>query len=264
MLTDTKDDSAQGAELGPLPTSLAAAGPVTRSGLLLIADVDVDKNLLSALRQRDFEVKQVRDGARALLEIGRLIPDVVLLDARLPVLDGVTIVRTVRAAPDSLDIPILLAVGAEDRSKAAAGLDAGASACVSKPYRIHEVLTLIGSIDHRRRPPGVDEDQPEVLRSGSVTLDVERHRVWVDRTAVPMPPREFQLLKFLMERAGKVVLRETLLAALWGSHETDPNTLAVHVRRLRRRISAAAGGKAPIENVRGVGYRFGSDELTVT
>jgi DNA-binding response OmpR family regulator len=102
---------------------------------------------------------------------------------------------------------------------------------------------------------------PEVLRSGPVVLDVDAHEVTVDGHAVHMPPREFRLLRLLLGHAGRVVTRETLLTEVWGSPDTDPNTLAVHVRRLRRRLGDPAvlvGETRPplIESIRGIGYRF--------
>ncbi|MEX5634597.1 winged helix-turn-helix transcriptional regulator [Parafrankia sp. FMc2] len=368
------------------------AGPgQERRPSLLIADSEADDELLPALRDQGVEVSVVADGALALVEIGRLAPSAVLLTASLPVVDGVTVIRTVRAATGRTTTPILFAVGPGDREQAAAALEAGASACVGKPYRVHEVLAMVGAVgglavsappgpdDLAARPPaalvagaaasdagavarvltagppgsvglpgtpvnaaglvGADGtpgastwpgvpgvagvvgaqgmgpqngpagmglvpaagggpvpgvqglptaaalvgERSEILRSGPVVLDVDAHEVTVDGRAVHMPPREFRLLRLLLGHAGRVVTRETLLTEVWGSPDTDPNTLAVHVRRLRRRLGDQAAlqataepgvGSAPllgrpgatrgsvevrpplIESIRGIGYRF--------
>ncbi|TCJ34472.1 response regulator transcription factor [Parafrankia sp. BMG5.11] len=307
---------------------------------LLIADDEANDELLPALRGRGVEVSVVTDGAQALVEIGRLDPSAVLISARLPVVDGVTVIRTVRSVAGRDTTPILFAVGPGDREQAAAALEAGASACVGKPYRLHEVLAMVGAVgglaavtagldgsgglsgSGTRMTPAAgragSSGGPEgaggfgglltaggtgrpgsagvlavpaassVLRSGPVVLDVDAHEVTVDGRAVHMPPREFRLLHLLLGHAGRVVTRETLLTEVWGSADTDPNTLAVHVRRLRRRlgdsISGAADGAAAqrhdsadapgvsrpvvtsrglidvhpplIESIRGIGYRF--------
>ncbi|WP_238439247.1 winged helix-turn-helix domain-containing protein, partial [Frankia nepalensis] len=97
---------------------------------------------------------------------------------------------------------------------------------------------------------------PEVLRVGAVTLDVGAHQVSVDGVPVAVPPREFRLLRVLLERAGRVVPRESLLELVWGASTMDSNTLAVHVRRLRRRLGDTAETPWSIESVRGVGYRY--------
>nr|WP_242423968.1 response regulator transcription factor [Frankia sp. EI5c] len=273
-----------------------------RGPSLLIADSEADDELLPVLREQGVEVTVVADGALALLEIGRLAPSAVLLAAGLPVVDGVTVIRTVRSAAGRTATPILFAVGPGDRTQAAAALDAGASACVGKPYRVHELLAMVGAAAGSARPPflpgvpGAPGPGPAgphevsggsdvvgtvprgLLRSGPVVLDVDAHEVTVDGRAVHMPPREFRLLRLLLGHAGRVVTRETLLAEVWGSPDTDPNTLAVHVRRLRRRLGDPApfqrvggsgvpaghpaagalvdGGPPLIESIRGIGYRF--------
>ncbi len=243
---------------GPVAV-LAAAGarPPVGGPALLIADADVEDGMLEAIIGGGVEISVVSDGAMALLEIGRQRPAAVLIGARLPVVDGVTVVRTVRSVPGHDDMPILLAVGPDDRSAAAAGLDAGASACVGKPYRVAEVLAMVGGLGTGRLGSGVAGlSGVEILRGGPVLLDRAAHEVRLDGALVPVPPREFRLLALLLEQAGRVVPRETLLREVWGSAHTETNTLAVHVRRLRRRLGEAAGGPTVIESIRGVGYRF--------
>ncbi|MBX6390782.1 MAG: response regulator transcription factor, partial [Frankia sp.] len=102
----------------------------------------------------------------------------------------------------------------------------------------------------------VADDGAEVLRVGAVSLDVGAHQVRVDGVPVAVPPREFQLLRVLLSRAGRVVPRELLLELVWGSSRPGSNTLAVHVRRLRRRLGDTADPPWSIESVRGVGYRY--------
>ncbi|MCM3886343.1 response regulator transcription factor [Frankia sp. R82] len=237
----------------------AGPGPERRppAPALLIADSEVEQEMLDAIVGGGVEVSVVADGALALLEIGLRQPDALIISARLPVVDGVTVVRTVRSVAGHDDIPILLAVGPDDRPAAAAGLDAGASACVGKPYRVTEVLAMVGGLRPDRS--GAQPPHPggtEVLRGGPVLLDRAAHEVRLDGTLVSVPPREFRLLALLLEQAGRVVPRETLLREVWGSTHTETNTLAVHVRRLRRRLGEAAGEPTVIESIRGVGYRF--------
>ncbi|KPM53094.1 two-component system response regulator [Frankia sp. CcI49] len=279
-----------------------------RRPLLLIADNEADDELLPALRDQGIEVAVVADGALALVEIGRLAPSAVLLTANLPVVDGVTVVRTVRSAQARTTTPILFAVGPDEREQAAAALEAGATVCLGKPFRIHEVLAMVGAVGG---PAGLGAattmaagtgggagtgagaavpaqtgpvtgpvpsavERSEVLRSGPVVLDVDAHEVTVDGRTVHMPPREFRLLRLLLGHAGRVVTREMLLTEVWGSPDTDPNTLAVHVRRLRRRLGDQSAPEPPagpsagrstgrvlgetrpplIESIRGIGYRF--------
>jgi DNA-binding response OmpR family regulator len=221
--------------------------------------------LLTALDRRGIAVTVVADGAHALIEIGRLTPATLLVSANLPVVDGVTVVRAVRNLPDRADLRILLAVGVDDHRQAAAGLAAGASACVGKPYRVNEVLALVGADTTRgvaartgvglgmRPSVGVGD---AVLRAGDVSLDLGAYEVRVAGVPVRLPPQEFRLLQALLERAGLVVTRETLLEQVWGIRDSETNTLAVHIRRLRRRLGEASDEPQLIESIRGVGYRF--------
>ncbi|OHV33022.1 two-component system response regulator [Pseudofrankia sp. EUN1h] len=265
-----------------------------RSAVVLIADVDVDDELVAAFGARGAEARVVGDGALALLEAGRLGPSTVLVSATLPVLDGIGVVRALRAMRGRGEMTILLGLGPEDRSQAAAGLEAGASACVAKPYLASEVLALaglpvaepvavagspvaavggpgaavgpggpavaagpvVGWVAGRPGPTVIGEHDPEVLRVGPVMLDIGAHQVRVDGVPVAVPPREFRLLRVLLERAGRVVPRESLLELVWGTSQMDSNTLAVHVRRLRRRLGDTADTPWSIESVRGVGYRY--------
>ena len=228
---------------------------------LLVADDVADQELLTALGGRGVAVTLVGDGARALIEIGRLAPSALLVSARLPVVDGVTVVRAVRDLPDHGDVRILLAVGVDDHRHAAAGLAAGASACVGKPYRVNEVLALVGANlpGHRMSGGGVGVGAgvgEAVLRVGDVSLDLGAYEVRVAGVPVRLPPQEFRLLQVLLERAGLVVTREMLLEQVWGTRDTETNTLAVHIRRLRRRLGGASDETDLIESVRGVGYRY--------
>ncbi|MDT3441726.1 response regulator transcription factor [Pseudofrankia sp. BMG5.37] len=260
-----------------------AASPGQAAGLVLIADADPDDELVAAFDARGFKVRVVSDGALALLEAGRLGPDTVLVSATLPVLDGIGVVRALRAMRGRGEMTILLGLGPDDRAQAAAGLEAGASACVAKPYLVSEVLALAGPpadaitpaagtvladgmhaaglgvaswVGGRAGAGHAGEVDPEVFRVGTVTLDIGAHQVRVDGVPVAVPPREFRLLRVLLERAGRVVPRESLLELVWGTSQMDSNTLAVHVRRLRRRLGDTAETPWSIESVRGVGYRY--------
>ncbi|ADP78455.1 two component transcriptional regulator, winged helix family [Pseudofrankia inefficax] len=251
----------------------AAAAPTAAAAVVLVADAEVDDTLVAAFAARGAEVRVVGDGALALLEAGRLAPSVVLVGANLPVVDGIGVVRALRAMRGRGEVTILLGLGPDDLAQAADGLEAGASACVAKPYLVAEVLALAGlPADGLATTPGASalggprlaarpggsgtEADPEVLRVGAVSLDIGAHQVRVDGVPVAVPPREFRLLRVLLERAGRVVPRESLLELVWGTSQMDSNTLAVHVRRLRRRLGDTAETPWSIESVRGVGYRY--------
>ena len=217
----------------------------------LVADGDEvsASRLATALGEHRVRVTVCTDGADALLRLGEVDPDVLLVGASLPVLGGVAIVEAVRRRRET---PVIVGVGAEDSAAAAAALAAGASACVRKPYRLQEILPLL-----QATRPDLAVVPASLLRCGSVELDDASHEVRVAGRPVTLPLREFELLRYLMRHQDRVMSPRELLDQVWGSdHSGDPSTLTVHVNRLRRRFGTAGVTGDVIQTVRGVGYRM--------
>ena len=216
---------------------------------LLVADPDVRliRELAAAMQAEGVAVTGVADGAQALLQTGALRPDVVLVSATLTVINAVDFVRAVRLVQG---VPVLLGVGEGDADQAVQALAAGATACVARPYRVHELLPLVqgaSSGDPRR--------ERTVLTVGHVELDVTAYQVRVDGVLVHLPLREFELLHFLMRNADRTVTREQIMRHVWHSEDNmSTNTIAVHVKRLRARLRDHEDKL--IQTVRGVGYRL--------
>ncbi|MBL7491595.1 response regulator transcription factor [Frankia sp. AgB1.9] len=232
----------------------AAADGEEASAKLLIADTDVSEETVRALRRAGVEVTIVHDGASALLETGFRRPDALLVAATLPVLDGIAVVRAVRARLDRSVCPILLALGADESDRAGAGLDAGANGCLARPYGVPELLGVVREVRNPVRlatPPGV-------LCVRHITMDVANYDVLVREKPVHFPLLEFRVLRILMENAGNVVTLETICELGWGSPNTASNTVSVHMRRIRKRLGDT-GSPRLIESVRGVGYRLRLD-----
>lgn len=215
----------------------------------LVADGDEVSatRLATALLEHRVRVTVCTDGADALLQLGEVDPDVVLVGASLPVIGGVAIVEAVRRRRQT---PVIVGVGAEDSADAA--LAAGASACVRKPYRLQEILPLL-----QASRPDLAVVPASLLRCGSVELDDASHEVRVAGRPVALPLREFELLRYLMRHQDRVMSPRELLDQVWGSdHSGDPSTLTVHINRLRRRFGTAGANGDVIQTVRGVGYRM--------
>lgn len=227
------------------PRVPAGAHPVV---LLADADEDVRRGLTTQLARYQISVVHCADGAAALLEAGLRRPDVLLVSADLPVIDGATVLRLVRRR---LSIPVVLGVGPEDSRRVGPALAEGASACVARPYRPQEVARLLSLSDQRGRGRG----QPLVC--GALSLDPGTYEVRVNGVATArLPLREFQLLQLLMLNAEQVVARERIRAELWGDGARRSNTITVHIRRLRERLGDDPHHPVIIQTVRGVGYRL--------
>jgi two-component system OmpR family response regulator/two-component system response regulator QseB len=199
--------------------------------------------LKAGLAQAGFATDWVRDGVAADLALKVDSHAAVVLDLGLPRLEGLEVLRRMRAAGDRTPVLVLTARDAvEDRIK---GLDSGADDYVLKPFDLHELAARLRALI--RRSAG---EAAALLRVGELELDPAARRVQLKGRSVELPAREFALLHALMLAAGRVLTREQLAERLyaWGE-EVESNAIDVHVHHLRRRL-----GPALIRTVRGVGY----------
>jgi two-component system response regulator RegX3 len=217
--------------------------------------------LTVGLEREGLAVTAVRDGNAALVETERLHPDVILLDVMLPGLSGIDVCREVRAR--GFDTPIIIVSSRSEEVDVVVGIEVGADDYVAKPYRMRELVARIGALLRRRRNGELPTRELPLaplggfLQVGDVTMDPERHEVSVRGAAVELPLREFQVLRELLEHAGRVVSREELLERVWGlDYDGDSRIVATLIGRLRARIEADADMPTHITTIRGVGYRF--------
>jgi len=222
---------------------------------ILIAEDDTEtaEFVQRGLEQLGHNPAVVATGLDALHLLSTEQFDVAVIDRMLPELDGLSVVRRVRAAGIELPVLLLTALGRiEDRVN---GLEAGADDYLVKPFAFSEFAARVNALA-RRRPL-----QPELTRleQAGIHMDLLRRLVTRDGLPVQLQPREFRLLEELMREGGKVVTRTMLLERVWNYHfDPQTNIVETHISRLRSKLNE--GGKSdPIETVRGVGYRFAAD-----
>ncbi|MFJ2031410.1 response regulator transcription factor [Streptosporangium sp. NPDC087985] len=204
------------------------------------------QDLADALGRDGVAVRGVTDGAQALLQAGALRPDVVLISASLPVIGAVEFIRAVRL---TRVVPVLLGVGEDHAEQAVQALTAGATACVARPYRVPELLSLVQAAFSG------EAGTHRTLVVGEIELDMDAYQVKVGGHIVHLPLREFELLHYLMRNAHRTVTREQIMRHVWNSTDTtSTNTIAVHVKRLRTRLGD--NNDQLIQTVRGIGYRL--------
>jgi two-component system phosphate regulon response regulator PhoB len=219
--------------------------------------VDDEPDLLElvrmSLRQAGFEVDTAETGRQALERMQRSAPDLVILDLMLPDLSGTEVCRRVRQDPALAELPVIMLTAKADEVDRVVGLELGADDYVTKPFSPRELTLRAQAVLRRRQTPG-GGSKAAVLERESLRLDPERHRCFVDGDEVELTAKEFSLLHGLMQRPGRVMTREQLLDAVWGTDiAVTVRTIDTHLKRLREKLGSASH---LIETVRGVGYRF--------
>ncbi len=176
-------------------------------------------------------------------------PELILLDIMLPGEDGITVLKRLRTASATANIPVIMATAKGSEFDKVIGLDTGADDYLVKPFGMMEMVARIKAV-MRRTAPKTDQ----VLTCGDIVLDEVRHIVTVDGKQVVLTLKEYELLKLLMENAGQVFTRDILLSRIWGQdYLGETRTVDVHIGTLRTKL--AKGGEK-IETVRGVGYKM--------
>lgn len=218
--------------------------------ILVIED---DKTLLQhikqGLTQAGYSVDVCADGKEGLFMAASETYDLLIVDRMLPHIDGLTIIRTLRASHTDTAVLILSALDEVDQR--VEGLSAGGDDYLTKPFAFKELLARVKALLRRAQQPL--ESVPE-LRAQNVRLDLIKQRVWVGDKAVSMQPREFRLLEYLMRHQGEVVSRTMLLENVWEYHfDPQTNIIDVHISRLRQKLDIDRE-KSLITTMRGVGY----------
>jgi DNA-binding response OmpR family regulator len=212
-----------------------------------------------ALRRAGFEPTTVGTAADALARAAELEPDLVLLDLTLPDGDGREVCRELRRHGD---VPIVMLTARGTETDRVVGLELGADDYVVKPFSGAEVIARIRAVLRRAAGGNGDRDgAPEELRVGPLTVDVAARRVNLAGAELQLARKELDLLVRLMRDAGKVVSREDLMADVWDVNWFgSTKTLDVHVGWLRKKLDDDPTRPHFIHTVRGVGFRFASDE----
>jgi two-component system, OmpR family, phosphate regulon response regulator PhoB len=227
---------------------------VVKPQKILVVDDESDVSALVAysLKAKGFEVTVVNDPSASIGTARTLLPDLVILDVMMPDLNGIQICRMLRADNKLKKIPIIFLTAKAEENDRIQGLEMGADDYICKPFSTKELVLRVQTI-LRRLSDGTSEE-PKRLQVGDIVVDTERHEVHIHGKPVDLTATEFNLLKLLMERRGRVQTREHLLLNVWNYEtEIETRTVDTHVRRLREKLGTESEW---IETIRGVGYRM--------
>ena len=220
--------------------------------LVIEDDKDVASFIRNGLTQAGCNVDHAANGKDGLFLATTEKYDALVVDRMLPGVDGLTVIRTLRASANSTPVLILSALGeVDDRVK---GLKAGGDDYLVKPFAFSELLARLEAL--ARRAKSGSDNAPTTLRAGDLEMDLLRREVRRADKPIDLQPREFQLLEFLLRHAGQVVTRTMLLEGVWDYHfDPQTNVIDVHISRLRAKIDK--GFDRPLlHTVRGAGYRL--------
>ena len=221
--------------------------------LLIEDDEQIASFMRRGLREEFYTVDLAGDGA-AGLEYARAAPyDAIILDVRLPVLDGFSVCAELRARGDQT--PVLMVTARDAVDDRVAGLNAGADDYLIKPFAFKELLARVRALT--RRPPVL---QDATLRLDNLELDTRTHQAQRSGQPIALSAREYQLLEFMMRHPGQVLTRSQISDQVWGlDGDVRSNVVDVYIRFLRRKVDESFEPKL-IHAVRGVGYKFGSPQ----
>jgi len=219
---------------------------------VLVVDDDraIRDSLGRALELEGYAVELGGDGVEALARLRRAEFDALVLDVMMPGIDGLGVVRVLRADGDRT--PVLMLTARVETSDRVAGLDAGADDYLPKPFELDELLARLRALLRRAAP---EPEQPDsALRVGELRVDAGARQAWWADAEIALSKTEFDLLELLVRNAGIVLDHTTVYERIWGyDFGAESKNLAVYIGYLRRK-PAAAGAPAVIHTVRGVGY----------
>jgi two-component system OmpR family response regulator len=228
----------------------AVPGRTFEARLLVVEDDPNISELLSAsLRYAGFEVATAPDGHSALRQAREMKPDLVVLDVMIPGIDGFEVVR--RMATDGITCPVLFLTARDAVEDKITGLTVGGDDYVTKPFSLDEVIARIRAV--LRRSGGAVRASPERMRFADIELDDETHEVWKAGDLVALSPTEFNLLRYLMDNAGRVLSKTQILDQVWQyDFGGEVNVVESYVSYLRRKIDTTE--PRLLHTLRGVGY----------
>jgi DNA-binding response OmpR family regulator len=223
--------------------------------ILVVDDEPTQREMLAeALEAEGFTIVTAADGRAALLKFREAKPDLVLLDLMLPEMSGIEVCRIIRAESG---VPILMLTAKNSELDKVVGLELGADDYVTKPFSLRELIARVRAQFRRTEQQVVTSGQPSLIDVGAVSVDLAGHRLLRDGVTVPLKPKAFELLAFLVRNPGQVFTRDQLLEHVWGyDYAGETRTVDVHVHWLRARIEDDPANPEFLHTVRGTGYVF--------
>ena len=212
---------------------------------------DIRETLKYNFSNEGFKVFTAPDGEKALSNIKKVLPDVLILDLMLPGVSGLDVCKSIRTDDDIRDMSIIMLTAKGEEIDRVIGFELGADDYVTKPFSVRELILRVKVLLKKQRESLVEN---KLVTFGPIRIDLDAHELKINDKEVVLTALEFKLLQHLVKRKGRVQTREQLLGDVWGySAEVTTRTVDTHIKRLREKLGNTS---EYIQTIRGVGYRF--------
>ncbi len=213
-------------------------------------DSSIRELVIYSLKNSDIEAIGFASGSDGLRALKNRKPDLLLLDVMIPDLDGLSIIKEIRADSKLKKLPVIMLTAKSSEYDKVMGLDLGADDYITKPFGMMELISRIKALIRR----STIDDELDVIYHKNLILDTKAHTVSVDNKPVDLTLKEYELLHLLLINIGIVLKRDVILQNIWGyDFDGETRTVDVHIRTLRSKLNLE---EDLIETVRGVGYRI--------
>lgn len=211
-------------------------------------DINIREIETFSLKNSGYQIADFGCAADFYTQMKEKLPNLILLDVMLPDEDGLTIVKKIRSNPESRKIPVIMVTAKTTELDKVKGLDMGADDYLTKPFGVMELISRVKAL--LRRCEGMEDEK--FYSVGGLLLDIEKHSVSVNGKSVELTYKEYELLRMLIQNAGIVTPRESIMERVWGTDfEGESRTLDMHIKTLRQKLGEAG---SLIKTIRNVGY----------
>ncbi|EJT5940122.1 TPA: response regulator transcription factor [Clostridium perfringens] len=231
---------------------------MTNKKVLIVDDEEHIRELIKFnLKKEGYDIEVAINGVEALNIIREIKFDLILLDLMLPEIDGLEVCKEIRRNEETSDIPVMMITAKGEEFDKVLGLELGADDYITKPFSIRELMARVKALLRRSNV----KKEENIIKFGDVVVNFKTREVIKGTQNVELTLKEFELLKLLIKNKGNILTRELLLDKIWGyEYIGETRTVDVHIRHLRKKIESDDKNPQYIQTIRGVGYKFTSNE----
>lgn len=231
---------------------------MTNKKVLIVDDEEHIRELIKFnLKKEGYDIEVAINGVEALNIIREIKFDLILLDLMLPEIDGLEVCKEIRRNEETSDIPVMMITAKGEEFDKVLGLELGADDYITKPFSIRELMARVKALLRRSNV----KKEENIIKFGDVVVNFKTREVTKGTQNVELTLKEFELLKLLIKNKGNILTRELLLDKIWGyEYIGETRTVDVHIRHLRKKVESDDKNPQYIQTIRGVGYKFTSNE----